>query len=81
MTDTNADAPPDPLAEAIAAMERGNLVKAKRLAAELVRTSGDAAVRTRAENLLSQLAPDRVIVAVMLASGLLAVVLYVVYRH
>ncbi len=77
----DASAAPDPLAPAIAAMDRGNLVEAKRLAGDLVRSSSDTEVRTRAENLLSQLAPDRVIVAVMVASGLLAVVLYLVYRH
>lgn len=74
-------APTDPLALAVAAMDRGNLVEAKRLATTLVRTSSEAEVRTRAENLLSQLAPDRVIVAVMLGSGLLAVLLYLAYRQ
>lgn len=85
MTDKGADVVPpiegDPLANAIAAMDRGNLVEAKRLASELARDTKDPAVRARAENLLSQLAPDPLVIVVMIATGLLAVVLYLVYRH
>jgi hypothetical protein len=74
--------PNDPLAPALAAVDRGDLVEAKRLAREL--TTGedvDAALKSRAENLLAQLAPDRVTIAVMVASGVLAIVLYLVYHH
>jgi hypothetical protein len=74
--------PNDPLAPALAAVERGDLVEAKRLAHELTTREGvDAAVKSRAENLLAQLAPDRVTIAVMVASGVLAIVLYLVYHH
>jgi hypothetical protein len=73
---------PDPLAPAIAAIDRGDLVEAKRLASELSHKEGvDPEVRARAENLLSQLAPDRVTITVMLATLVLAIALYLIYRH
>lgn len=81
---TYRSGPPDPLAPAIAAVERGDLVEAKRLATEIARDTSDpdtAELRKRAENLLSQLAPDPLVIAVMIATGVLAVVLYLVYRH
>jgi hypothetical protein len=72
----------DPLGPALAALDRGDLVETKRLARELASRDGvDAAVKSRAENLLAQLAPDPLTIAVMVATGLLAVVLYLVYHH
>ncbi len=74
--------PGDPLTPAIEAMERGDLLTAKGLAREIVGRAGvDPAVKTRAENLLSQLAPDSVTVLVMVASGILALALYAIYHR
>lgn len=83
--------PADPLAPAIAAMDRGDLVTARRLATAIARgRAGEAGaadaddgpateVRARATALLGQLAPDRAIVGVMTFTGLLGGLLAVLY--
>lgn len=70
----------DPLRAAVQAIDRGDLVEARRLASELAQ-SADPGVQTRARALSQQLAVDPVVVAVMLATGALIVVLYLVYGH
>ena len=73
----NAD---DLLRASVLAIERGDLVEARRIARDLAQ-SADADVAQRARAVLGQLAVDPVIVAVMIATGAIIVVLCLVYLH
>lgn len=68
----------NPVETAERVFDHGDFVQARRLAAALV-DHPDPAVRARARALLDRLRPDPVIVAVMLATGVLIVSLALSY--